>query len=113
MIVIIGILAAVAIPKFQNMSDSANIAATKGVAGELAGAAAIEYARQKATGSGVYTAPACTNTAFASLLSSGVPAGYTIGDATDSTVGCSVSNNNMVTGATGKTVNFPVAASGT
>jgi prepilin-type N-terminal cleavage/methylation domain-containing protein len=43
-IVILGILAATAIPKFVNLSDEAEAAAVKGVAGGLSSAAAINYA---------------------------------------------------------------------
>ena len=43
-IVILGILAATAIPKFVDLSADARIAAVKGVAGSLASASAINYA---------------------------------------------------------------------
>jgi len=43
-IVILGILAATALPKFVNLSDDAEKAAIKGVAGGLASAASINYA---------------------------------------------------------------------
>jgi len=43
-IVILGILAATALPKFINLSDDARAAAIKGVAGGLASASAINYA---------------------------------------------------------------------
>lgn len=46
-IVIIGILAAVAIPKFQDLTTKAQTNATKAVAGELASAAAIYYAKKQ------------------------------------------------------------------
>ena len=43
-IVILGILAATALPKFIDMSDDADKAAIKGVAGGLSSASAINYA---------------------------------------------------------------------
>lgn len=43
-IVILGILAATALPKFVNLSDDADKAAIKGVAGGLSAAATINYA---------------------------------------------------------------------
>ena len=43
-IVIIGILAAVAIPKYQDLTTEAQAAADKGVAGGIASASAINYA---------------------------------------------------------------------
>jgi MSHA pilin protein MshA len=51
-IVIIGILAAVAIPKYQDLTASANAAADKGIAGALASAAAVNYASCKAAATG-------------------------------------------------------------
>ena len=47
-IVIIGILAAIAIPKFVDLSGEANQAAVNGVGGALSSAAAINYAARKA-----------------------------------------------------------------
>lgn len=77
-IVIIGILAAVAIPKFQDLTTAANRSATKGLAAELGAATAINYAKVKGEG-GTYTAPACTTTALGALLSGGVfPTGYSV-----------------------------------
>lgn len=43
-IVILGILAATAVPKFVNLSDDAKLAAADGVKGSLASALAINYA---------------------------------------------------------------------
>jgi MSHA pilin protein MshA len=43
-IVILGILAATALPKFVDLSNEAGTAATKGVAGALASATAVNYA---------------------------------------------------------------------
>ncbi len=44
-IVILGILSAVAIPKFANLQSDAKIAAVKGIAGALGGAAVTTHAR--------------------------------------------------------------------
>lgn len=49
-IVIIGILAAIAIPRFQDLTTTAQTNANKAVAGELAAAGAIAYAKNKADG---------------------------------------------------------------
>ena len=43
-IVILGVLAAVAIPKFVDLGDEAKVAAAKGIAGALGSAATINYA---------------------------------------------------------------------
>lgn len=75
-IVIIGILAAIAIPKFQDLTDSAEKAAIKGVAAELGGAAAIAYAKVKADGTG--TLPTCATINTTAYMSA-VITGYTIG----------------------------------
>lgn len=47
-IVILGVLAAVALPKFVSVDDDAKQAAVNGVAGALSSAAAINYASRKA-----------------------------------------------------------------
>lgn len=49
-IVIIGILAAVAIPKYQDLTTEAKKGISNSVAGSLASAAAVNYARQQAGG---------------------------------------------------------------
>lgn len=54
-IVILGILAAVAIPKFVDLSSDAKTAAAKGVAGGLSSAASINYAGCAAKGNVVTT----------------------------------------------------------
>jgi MSHA pilin protein MshA len=50
-IVILGILAAVAIPRFVDLSSDAKVAAAKGVAGGLSSAASVNYAACAAKGS--------------------------------------------------------------
>ena len=44
-IVIIGILAAVAIPKFSDLTENAKVASTRGSLGAIRSAVAVEYAR--------------------------------------------------------------------
>lgn len=87
-IVIIGILAAVAIPKFVDLSANANTAAVSGVAGALASASAITYASAKA---GVGTVDTTCGGVSAHLAGGAVPTGFTVG-----TVGaypaCNVTN---------------------
>jgi MSHA pilin protein MshA len=46
-IVILGILAATALPRFINMTTDARIAAVNGIAGGLRSAVAVSQARQK------------------------------------------------------------------
>lgn len=76
-IAILGILAAIAIPKLVNISGDAQTAATKGVAGALASAAAQNYAVRTENSANGATVANCT--AVASLLQGGsLPTGYTI-----------------------------------
>ena len=92
-IVILGILAAVALPKFVDLSSSANKAALAGVTGAISSASAVNYAsRAVTTGNGsslgiagaAYTL--CSTAAPALLQGGALPAGYTITpDATLST----------------------------
>ncbi len=75
-IVIIGILAAVAIPKFSALSDDATIGAMKGIGGALASGSAINYAAKKGgLASGVAIADCAT---LSSLVSTGTMTGYAI-----------------------------------
>jgi MSHA pilin protein MshA len=60
-IVILGILAAVAIPKFIDLSSDAHQAAVSGVAGALASGSAINYATYAARGTGT-TVSSCDTT---------------------------------------------------
>ncbi len=89
-IVILGILAATALPKFINMSSEAQTAATKGVAGAMASAMTINYAARKASATG---SAAVTDCDSGSLLQGGLPSGYTITAAAitaESTATCTV-----------------------
>ena len=56
-IVILGILAAVALPKFVDLSSDAGNAAAQGVAGSMASASALNFAQKKANGGGVTFSP--------------------------------------------------------
>ena len=75
-IVILGVLSAVALPKFVDLKGDAVIASTQGVAGALSSAAAINYAsRSISTSKGV----AITNCSdVKDALQGGLPTGYTI-----------------------------------
>ena len=76
-IVIIGILAAIAIPKFVDLSGEANQAAVNSVAGALASAASINYAARKAGNSNGAALNNCDN--VSDFLQGGaLPGGYTI-----------------------------------
>lgn len=73
-IVILGVLAAVALPKFVDLSTDAGTAATQGVAGGIASASAINYASKAAGKSGTTTlngtnAATCTAANMQALVS--------------------------------------------
>lgn len=80
-IVILGILAATALPKFIDLSTESRAAALQGVAGGAASAMAINYAGCMAVNN-VVTANKCvaiTNcTDVTNVLQGGVPTGYTV-----------------------------------
>ena len=76
-IIILGVLAAVALPKFVAVDDDAKQAAVNGVAGSLSSASAINYASRKANSANGVAVNNCTD--VASALQAGVlPSGYTI-----------------------------------
>lgn len=97
-IVILGILAATALPKFVNLSSDAQTAATKGVAGGLASAGSINYgiySIRPASGTSVTTGANCLTVANA-IMQGGVPTGYTV---TGAAPNCSVDTSPTATGA--------------
>lgn len=75
-IVILGILAATAIPKFIDLSSEAKQAAVEGVAGTLASASAINYAARSVTTSKGVSIATCS--AVAGALQGGLPTSYVI-----------------------------------
>lgn len=83
-IVILGILAATALPKFIDLSTEAKVAALGGVKGGMASAMAINYAGCAAKNNAV-TANKCVAVAscseVASILQGGLPNGYTVSGA--------------------------------
>ena len=62
-IVILGILAAVAIPKYEDMREQARVATLKGQLGAIRSAIAIQYARNALNGSATF--PVLNGTIFA------------------------------------------------
>jgi MSHA pilin protein MshA len=98
-IVILGILAAVAIPKFIDLRTDAGTAATSGVAGALSSASAINYAARSAGNASGVAVSNCTG--VASLLQGGsLPTGYTITSLATSTttaVACTLTGTNSAT----------------
>jgi len=78
-IVILGILAAVAIPKFVDLKGDAAQAATTGMAGSLASASAINYAARSANSTNGNAVANCTDVGTA--LQGGLPSPYTVASA--------------------------------
>jgi len=114
-IVILGILAAVAIPRFVDFKGDAEDAAVKGVAGSAASAAAINYAgcsvATASTPSKCQAIASCDDVKKV-MAGGNWPAGYTVsGGSTGMTNGqtatCTVTQT-----SSGKTATFEVIAAG-
>lgn len=80
-LVILGILAATALPKFVNLSDEARSAAIKNIAGTVESSSALNHAIDVAKEAGLTndTVIAIANCSdIGTLLEGGLPAGYTV-----------------------------------
>lgn len=80
-LVILGILAATAVPKFIDLSGEAQVAATDSIAGSIESASALNHAVDIANEAGLSTdsfetIDNCDDAG--SLLSGGLPTGYTV-----------------------------------
>lgn len=83
-ITILGILAAVALPRFFDLQDDARRAAVQGVAGAVASGAALNYGSFLAQGgiAGAATAvAACTTAVLGRVMTGGFPNNVTVADA--------------------------------
>ncbi|WP_296509200.1 type IV pilin protein [Rhodoferax sp.] len=76
-IVILGILSAVAIPKFVDLRSDAQTAATQAVAGAISSGSAINIATRKVNGTKGVPVTDCSH--GAQLLQGGLPANYSLG----------------------------------
>ena len=76
-IVILGILAAVALPKFVDMKSAAQVAALAGVKGAIESGSALNYAAV-AAGSGTPTTTKSCSDAVVIVLQDGLTTGYSI-----------------------------------
>ena len=97
-IVILGILAAVALPKFVDLTSQAGTASVSGVAGALTSGSAANFAARKvgnASATVLSVANVCSTTTLAPILQGGAfPTGYTVsgtGDCTAATAADTVS----------------------
>jgi prepilin-type N-terminal cleavage/methylation domain-containing protein len=94
-IAILGILAAVAIPKLFNISTDAQTAAIAGVAGALASASTENYGVRSEKNTNGQAVTNCTD--VGTLLQGGLPSGYTItagAIAASATATCTLSGPN-------------------
>ncbi|MFQ5487751.1 MAG: prepilin-type N-terminal cleavage/methylation domain-containing protein [Gammaproteobacteria bacterium] len=93
-ILLIGILAAVALPQFVDLESEARGASVSGVAGSLSSAAAINYAARKANAAKGVAVTNCTDVANA--LMGGLPTGWTITSkavASDASTSCTLNDD--------------------
>jgi MSHA pilin protein MshA len=91
-IVILGVLAAMAVPRFVNLTGDAEIAAVKGVAGAIGSASSINYAACS-IGSDCVNIANCNE--VGSILEGGLPTGYALEPlavAADTTATCTVTH---------------------
>lgn len=117
-IVILGILAATALPKFVDLSGDANAAATKGLAGAISGGDSVNYSAylvkrtvtnlSAATPGIVDTTGGCTSAVATSLLSSGNLTGYTVSGGTTGTPAGTVNSCTLTHTASGSSATFQV-----
>lgn len=113
-IVILGILAATALPRFVNLQQDAADAAVQGVAGALSSGASINFGARMANSNrgvavtGTYACAGASDSATG-LLQGGLPAGYSLaGSVTCGIVGasgvCTVSKTSSPTTSASATV---------
>lgn len=104
-IVILGVLSAVALPKFVAVDDDAKQAAVNGVAGALSSASAINYASRKANSNNGVKVEKCSD--VVAMLQSPLPATFSV--TTDSTAANNVTVSTCeLTGHTDKKALFTV-----
>jgi prepilin-type N-terminal cleavage/methylation domain-containing protein len=103
-IVILGVLAAVALPKFVDLKSDAAAAATKGVAGALSSGSAINYGARSINSGNTATysvsADAAGCLAVGTNLQGGLPTGYTISGSAAGTGSCQVANTTVTPNTT-------------
>jgi len=117
-IVILGVLAAVALPKFVGVDADARDAALKGVAGSLSSGSAINFASRKANSSKGVAIANCadvekTMQSYTGTAGTGLPTGYSITSSAistaDTTVSCtltqSINGNTATTTFTATSIN--------
>jgi len=102
-IVILGVLAAVALPKFVDLKGDAVNAATQGVAGALSSGFSINYASRSVSSTRGVAVTNCSDGSNTNILQSGLPTGYSItaGAVTaGNSVTCTLSNTTVTPNVT-------------
>ena len=102
-IVILGVLAAVALPKFVDLKGDAILASTQGVGGALSSASAINYAARSIGTSKGAEVLNCATVGASTILQGGMPTGYTITSAAvaaGASVACEVKNTTVTPNVT-------------
>ena len=97
-IVILGIISAVAIPKFLSLSDSAKLSAARGIGGAISGTISAEHSDYLMNGSEYLVVDLLSNTAFAGGISYvsgvGLPAAGTIQESSaEAAIGLNLAGN--------------------
>lgn len=95
-IAIIGILAAVAIPKYIDLTSEARTATLEGFAGALSSASAINYASCQTSGGACTTVATCSD--LSGLIVGSLPTGVTLNTTalTNGTAGtCTLTDSNV------------------
>ena len=101
-IVILGILAVIAAPKFIDLTGTSNSAAIRSIASALSSASSSNYVARKANSAIGGSVTTCSD--VGSLLQGGIPSGYSISPATTSvsantSVTCTIINSAAATSA--------------
>lgn len=109
-IVILGIIAATAVPRFINLSDAARQATAQGIAGSIESASALNYAAAVAQDAGLDVPTAsqrlpvtnCDETELNAIIQGGIPAGYEVAGPTavlllGATATCQLDHDDLAT----------------
>jgi MSHA pilin protein MshA len=108
-IVILGLLAATALPRFSNLTQSARVASLNGVAGSLRSAASIAHATQLVNG--VASNVAVTLDTVSVTMTNGWPAAATVSAVLTDVTGYTVAGG-VFTLVTGCTVTYTDSVAG-
>lgn len=116
-IVILGIIAAVAVPRFVDLSTAAESAALNGVASSLTSAGSLNYAASVAGSAGLDDSLEADEVAscadVAGLLDGGLPSGYTVATASTGFPDCEVTGPGGTASFTAIATDAYPASSGT